>query len=107
MNFYLHLNIIQRCIEIKNVNRYDCWRITCSYSTKLLYLRKQFINCGLQYINYIKPLTQLKLSTEYIKEYKPSQNYRLLHLYNPNMLIEEQRLLHLNQSIEHLNVVKR
>lgn len=67
--------------------------------TKLLYLRKQFINYGVQYINYIHPLTQLKLSTEHIKEFKPDQNYRLSHLYNSNMLIEIQRLLHLNKSM--------
>ncbi len=66
---------------------------------KLLYLRKQFINYGAQYLNYIHPLTQLKLSTEHIKETKPNQNYRLLHLYNSNMLIEIQRLLHLNKSM--------
>jgi len=67
--------------------------------TKLLYLRKQFINYGVQCKNYIRPLTQLKLSTIHIKEFKPNQNYRLLHLYNSNMLIEVQRLLHLNESI--------
>ncbi|KAF0719468.1 Uncharacterized protein FWK35_00029245, partial [Aphis craccivora] len=66
---------------------------------KLLYLRKQFINYGIQYINYIRPLTQLKLSTEHIKEFKPNQNFRLLHLYNSNMLIEVQKLLHLNKSM--------
>uniref|UniRef100_A0A2S2PD34 Uncharacterized protein n=1 Tax=Schizaphis graminum TaxID=13262 RepID=A0A2S2PD34_SCHGA len=66
--------------------------------TKLLYLRKQFINYGVQYMNYIHPLTQLKFSTEHIKEFKPNQNYRLLHLYNSNMLFEIQRLLHLNKS---------
>lgn len=66
---------------------------------KLLYLRKQFINYGVQCINYIRPLTQLKLSNVYINEFKPNQNYRLLHLYNSNMLIEVQRLLHLNESI--------
>jgi len=36
--------------------------------TKLLYLRKQFINYGIQYLNFIRPLTQLKLSSEHIKE---------------------------------------
>ncbi|KAF0701728.1 Uncharacterized protein FWK35_00039006, partial [Aphis craccivora] len=66
--------------------------------TKLLYLRKQFINYGIQYINFIRPLTQLKLSSEHIKEFKPKQNFRLLHLYNSNMLIEVQKLLHLNKS---------
>jgi len=67
--------------------------------TKLLYLRKEFINYGVQRKNYIRPLTQVKLSTIHIKEFESNQNFRLLHLYNSNMLIEVQRLLHLNESI--------
>ena len=64
---------------------------------KILYLRKQFINYGLMYFNYIRPLTKTKFNNNRIIENRPNQNYRLLHSYNSLFLNETKRLLHVDQ----------